>query len=106
MSAPAFVLPPGLPRPVPETDQLDAPYWEGTRGGAVVLHAAVVEPEGLHDEARGVVRLGGKRPAVHDRARVRLRVMVGRERDGPLRLGSHAVVVHEAHDPHREALGG
>jgi len=33
-------------------------------------------------------------------------VMVGRERDGPLRLGSHAVVVHEAHDPHREALGG
>jgi len=33
VSAPAFVLPPGLPRPVPEADQLDAPYWEGTRAG-------------------------------------------------------------------------
>ena len=27
------VLPAGMPRPVPEADQLDAPYWEGTRNG-------------------------------------------------------------------------
>ena len=33
MSAPAYVLPAGMPRPVPETDKLDAPYWEGTRAG-------------------------------------------------------------------------
>jgi uncharacterized OB-fold protein len=26
-------LPSGLPRPVPEPDVLDAPYWEGTRRG-------------------------------------------------------------------------
>jgi uncharacterized OB-fold protein len=28
-------LPPGLPRPVPEPDGLDAPYWEGTLEGEV-----------------------------------------------------------------------
>ena len=33
MSTSAFVLPPGMPRPVPEADGLDAPYWEGTRIG-------------------------------------------------------------------------
>ena len=33
MSAPAYVLPAGMPRPVPEADKLDAPYWEGTRAG-------------------------------------------------------------------------
>ena len=33
MSTSAFVLPPGMPRPVPEADGLDAPYWEGTRAG-------------------------------------------------------------------------
>ncbi|HXA95700.1 MAG TPA: zinc ribbon domain-containing protein, partial [Candidatus Dormibacteraeota bacterium] len=32
MSAPAH-LPAGMPRPVPEPDRLDAPYWEGTRAG-------------------------------------------------------------------------
>ena len=31
MSAPAYYLPPGLPRPAPEPDGLDVPYWEGTR---------------------------------------------------------------------------
>jgi len=30
---PAYVLPAGMPRPVPEADKLDAPYWEGTRVG-------------------------------------------------------------------------
>ena len=52
----------------------------------------------------GVVGLGGERPAVHHRARVGLRVVVGRERDRPLGLAADAVVVHEAHDPHGEAL--
>ncbi len=33
MSGPATYLPAGLPRPVPEADGLDAPYWEGTRRG-------------------------------------------------------------------------
>jgi uncharacterized protein len=28
-----YVLPVGMPRPVPEGDKLDAPYWEGTRAG-------------------------------------------------------------------------
>jgi uncharacterized OB-fold protein len=28
-----FVLPEGLPRPVPEPDGLSRPYWEGTRRG-------------------------------------------------------------------------
>ena len=32
MSAPTY-LPAGLPRPVPEPDGLDRPYWEGTRAG-------------------------------------------------------------------------
>jgi uncharacterized OB-fold protein len=31
VSAPAYLLPAGMPRPVPEADKLDAPYWEGTR---------------------------------------------------------------------------
>lgn len=31
MSAGPYYLPAGLPRPVPEPDGLDAPYWEGTR---------------------------------------------------------------------------
>ena len=33
MKAAAYYLPAGLPRPVPEPDGLDAPYWEGTRAG-------------------------------------------------------------------------
>ena len=33
MSTQAYYLPAGLPQPVPEPDGLDAPYWEGTRGG-------------------------------------------------------------------------
>ena len=33
MSATTYHLPAGLPRPVPEPDGLDAPYWEGTRRG-------------------------------------------------------------------------
>jgi len=32
VSAPSH-LPTGMPRPVPEPDGLDAPYWEGTRAG-------------------------------------------------------------------------
>jgi uncharacterized OB-fold protein len=32
-SAAVYVLPAGMPRPVPEADKLDAPYWEGTRAG-------------------------------------------------------------------------
>ena len=32
-SASPYVLPAGMPRPVPEGDKLDAPYWEGTRAG-------------------------------------------------------------------------
>jgi uncharacterized OB-fold protein len=32
-AAPASHLPAGLPRPVPEPDGLDTPYWEGTRDG-------------------------------------------------------------------------
>jgi hypothetical protein len=46
------------------------------RGGAVVLHAAVEEAEGLHDPARGVVRLRGQRPPVHNGSRVGLRMMI------------------------------
>ena len=30
-------LPPGLPVPVPEPDGLDAPYWAGTRRGALLV---------------------------------------------------------------------
>ncbi|MBI3827694.1 MAG: OB-fold domain-containing protein [Candidatus Rokubacteria bacterium] len=33
MSSPTAYLPAGLPRPVPEPDGLDTPYWEGTRAG-------------------------------------------------------------------------
>ena len=33
MTAIAYYLPATLPRPVPEPDGLDAPYWEGTRLG-------------------------------------------------------------------------
>ena len=33
MSAITYHLPAGLPRPVPEPDGLDAPYWDGTRRG-------------------------------------------------------------------------
>ena len=33
-------LPAGLPRPVPEPDGLDAPYWEGTRAGELACSAA------------------------------------------------------------------
>jgi uncharacterized OB-fold protein len=29
----ATYLPPGLPKPVPQPDGLDAPYWEGVRRG-------------------------------------------------------------------------
>ena len=31
MSATTYHLPAGMPRPVPEPDGLDAPYWDGTR---------------------------------------------------------------------------
>ena len=31
----ATYLPPGLPRPVPEADGLDRPYWDGTRVGVL-----------------------------------------------------------------------
>ena len=37
MSATAPYLPPGLPRPVPEADGLDAPYWEATRRGELMV---------------------------------------------------------------------
>jgi uncharacterized protein len=37
VSAPAFYLPAGLPRPVPEPDGLDVPYWEGARRGELVV---------------------------------------------------------------------
>jgi uncharacterized OB-fold protein len=30
-------LPKGLPEPVTETDKLDAPYWEGTRAGKLLV---------------------------------------------------------------------
>ena len=30
-------LPNGLPVPVPESDGLDAPYWEGTRRGELLV---------------------------------------------------------------------
>ena len=33
MTRAAPYLPPGLPRPVPETDGLDRAYWDGTRAG-------------------------------------------------------------------------
>ena len=33
MTAGAYYLPAGLPRPVPEPEGLDAPYWDGTRRG-------------------------------------------------------------------------
>ena len=33
MSARTSYLPPGLPRPLPEPDGLDAPYWDGARAG-------------------------------------------------------------------------
>ncbi len=37
MSAGASYLPAGLPRPVPETDGLDQPYWEGTRASRLLV---------------------------------------------------------------------
>ena len=37
MSAAASYLPVGLPRPVPEADGLDQPYWEGTRAGRLLV---------------------------------------------------------------------
>ncbi|HJR01471.1 MAG TPA: OB-fold domain-containing protein [Methylomirabilota bacterium] len=37
MSAAASYLPAGLPRPVPEPDGLDRPYWEGTRAGRLLV---------------------------------------------------------------------
>jgi uncharacterized OB-fold protein len=37
MSAAASYLRPGLPVPVPENDALDAPYWEGTRRGELMV---------------------------------------------------------------------
>ena len=33
----AYVLPEGLPAPVPESDGLSAPYWEGARRGELVI---------------------------------------------------------------------
>lgn len=33
MSTPGTILPEGLPIPVPESDGLSRPYWEGTRRG-------------------------------------------------------------------------
>jgi len=33
VSATTYHLPAGMPRPVPEPDGLDAPYWDGTRRG-------------------------------------------------------------------------
>src|SRR5215470_12603374 len=74
-------------------------------GGAVVLHAEVVEAQGLDDPARGVVGLQRARPAVHHRARIGLRVVIRRQRDGPLRPLVDAVIMHEAHHSHGEALG-
>jgi uncharacterized OB-fold protein len=37
VSAAASYLPAGLPRPVPEPDGLDRPYWEGTRAGRLLV---------------------------------------------------------------------
>jgi hypothetical protein len=75
-------------------------------GGAVVLQAAVEEPERLHDPARGVVGLGGERPAVHHGSRVALRMMIRGQGNRPLCACAYTVLVHEAHHPHGEALGG
>jgi uncharacterized OB-fold protein len=33
----AYYLPAGLPVPTPEGDGLDAPYWQGTRRGALLV---------------------------------------------------------------------
>jgi uncharacterized OB-fold protein len=33
----AYYLPAGLPGPMPESDELDAPYWEGTRRGVLMV---------------------------------------------------------------------
>jgi hypothetical protein len=76
------------------------------RSGAVVLHAAVKEPEGLDDPAGALVRLRSERPSVHDRPRVGLGVMIRGKGDGALRRGFDGVVMQEAHDFHGEALGG
>ncbi|MBO9355188.1 DNA-binding protein [Bordetella petrii] len=32
-----FYLPAGMPAPVPEADGLDAPYWQGTRAGKLMI---------------------------------------------------------------------
>jgi uncharacterized OB-fold protein len=37
VSATASYLPAGMPRPVPEGDGLDRPYWEGTRAGRLLV---------------------------------------------------------------------
>ena len=66
------------------------------RRRTVVLGAAVVQVERLDDPARGVVGSARERLAVPDRARVPLRVGVGRERDLGERLLRDAVIVHEA----------
>ena len=74
------------------------------RRSAVVLEAAVEEPERLDDPARRVVHLGRQRPPVHHRTWIRLRVLIRRERDRAQRLAPEFVVVQEAHGAHRVAL--
>jgi hypothetical protein len=74
--------------------------------GAVVLHAAVEQVERLDDPARRVVLGCVQRLAMHHGARVRLRMVVGRQRDGAQRLLPDAVLVHVALHRMAKRCGG
>ena len=73
---------------------------------AVILLAAVEQPERLGDPARGVIVLLGQRPAVHHRARVLLGVVIGGHGDRPQRRPFDAVLMGEALVAHGVFLRG
>ena len=75
------------------------------RRRAVVLLAAVEEPERLDDPARVEVVVLRQLAAVADRARVALRVRVAGERDLGQGVLGDVVLVHEALRDHRVPVG-
>ena len=75
-------------------------------GGAIVLHAAVVEMERLDDPSRLVVGLARERTAVHHGARIELRVVITGHRDRGERVLGDAMLMHEAAGAERDPLRG
>ena len=64
VSAPAYYLPAGLPRPVAEPDGLDTPYWEGTRARELRDAALPSVPRLAVGPRVDLSRLPGLRPGV------------------------------------------